>query len=51
MYKSIIIILLLLVGGFISYLVLGTQDFDFKELSPEKMYQKIIEEKWTYSTN
>lgn len=45
MRKFIPIILMLLIGGFVGYLAFSIQNPDFKKLNPEKMYQRIIQER------
>lgn len=45
MRKIISIISIFLLGGFISYLILGIQNPVFEKLSPSKMYERIIQER------
>jgi hypothetical protein len=45
MRKSILIIFILLTGSLVGYSVFNIQNPDFRNLSPEEMYQRIIKER------
>ena len=43
MKKTIIIILIFLLGGLVSYFVFNTQKFDFEKSNPKERHAKVIE--------